>query len=91
MIPLPPDDPDCEPGMNEKRSEWALIAIDKFRQTTGTDDEDAVADLIGDIAHYCDRHGVIMDDELRRAKSMYHYETQGQGRQLKSIRVKPKR
>lgn len=84
-ITIPPDDPECEPGINERRSEWALIAIDKFRQATGIDEEDAVSDLIADIAHYCDRHGVQLMEEIRRAKMHYEAETALKGKQFKAL------
>lgn len=49
---LPPD----PEQMNDARAEWALQSIELFQQLTGTDDCDAVGDLIADILHMCDRH-----------------------------------
>lgn len=71
---LPPD-PD---ETNEARAEWAKTAIDAFQLATGTDDEDALADLLCDLMHFCDRneetHGKFAD-ALYRAKSNYAAET----------------
>jgi hypothetical protein len=66
-MPLPPD-PDNE---NERRSDWAERAIARFRHDTGSDLEDAAADLIGDMGHWCDRYGVSFTDAIRRG--LYHY------------------
>lgn len=68
---LPPD-PD---GMNPTRSIWAATAIAAFRNCCGTDLEDAVADLLADLMHYCDYHDLDFDNELRRAQGHYEPET----------------
>jgi hypothetical protein len=50
------------------------------------DKEDAilvVADLLCDIAHWCDRNDVDLQSALRLAASHYLEETAGQGTQLK--------
>jgi len=43
-----------------------------------------VADLLCDIAHWCDRTGVDLQSALRLATSHYMEETGGQGTQLES-------
>jgi hypothetical protein len=50
--PALPADPE---GMNDRRAEWALTALLAFRYVTGTDWSDAVADLLCDLMHFCDR------------------------------------
>lgn len=43
-----------------------------------------VADLLCDIAHWCDRNGVDLQSALRLANSHYLEETGGRGTQLTS-------
>jgi hypothetical protein len=60
--------------MNEKRAEWANAALDTFQETTNTDDQDVLSDLLCDLMHWADRHltdGHDFDSELSRAR--YHY------------------
>ena len=59
-IQLPPD----PEGMNDSRAAWAGQAIHHFALTTGTDKEDALADLLADILHWCDRQQISFDREL---------------------------
>jgi hypothetical protein len=42
---------------------------------TGCDEEDAVHDLITDLAHWCDRKGMDFNEELNHAANMYNEET----------------
>lgn len=81
---FPPPDPEEADGedMNGKRAEWAKAAIIAFVEATGTDLEDAVADLIADLGHFCDRHGMKLAKELGRGEDMYRFETQNQGEQF---------
>jgi hypothetical protein len=51
-----PFDVDRE-GMNDERADWARDALETFQERTGTDDCDAIGDLIADLAHLCDREG----------------------------------
>ena len=71
---LPPD-PD---RLNEDRSSWAGAAITTFIHVTGTDEEDAVADLLADLIHYCDRKGTDFETALDRARGHYEAETAGE-------------
>lgn len=67
---LPPD-PD---GMNEQRALSASLAIAEFQNDTRTDDEDALSDLLCNLRHYADLHGLDWDHEMSRA--MVHYEAE---------------
>lgn len=68
---LPPDPED----MNDERAEWAEEAVNRFVNTTGTDRSDALADMLSDIMHWCDRNHTDFDKELERARSYYAEET----------------
>ena len=68
---LPPD----PEGQNDDRACWAEVALDAFQQETGTEDEDALSDLLTDLMHYCDRNGIQWADELARASRNYREET----------------
>jgi hypothetical protein len=68
---LPPD----PEGRNGDRAEWAAAAIRHFQCHTGTDWEDAVADLLCDLIHFCDREGFDFAHELDRARMHYEAET----------------
>jgi hypothetical protein len=69
---LPPD-PD---NKNDERADWANKSIGLFMIVTGTDYEDALADLLCDMMHWADR-GRDQDFEvaLGRARGMYEEET----------------
>jgi hypothetical protein len=73
--PLPPD----PEGMNEARSTWAAQAIDAFRDATGTDEEDALSDLLADLMHFADRRHHDFDAALLRARDHYEAETLPEG------------
>jgi hypothetical protein len=88
----PPDATAGEGITNDERASWAEVGLVTFGQVTGMvrshlgDKEDAfllVADLLCDIAHWCDRNGVDLQSALRLATSHYIEETSGQGAQLK--------
>jgi len=74
-VEIPPD-PD---GQNGDRADWAGAAIEEFRGQTGTDEEDAVCDLIADLHHWADRHGMNWEDEVKRGDGHYWAETQKEG------------
>lgn len=76
--PIPPDPED----MNDERSEWAEQALDLFIGFTGCDEQDALCDLLANLAHLCDRKGWSMENELRRARMHYKDETENQGTQF---------
>ena len=64
---LPPD-PECK---NDDRAAWAGKAIAIFRKETGTDDHDALCDLLCDLMHWADRVPHDFESALNRAR--YHY------------------
>ena len=69
---LPPD----PERMNGQRSCWAALAVRRFQSATGADDGDAVADLLCDLMHFCDRRKFVFNDELERACWHYAAETE---------------
>jgi hypothetical protein len=68
---LPPD-PD---GMNDDRSAWAGSALALFMHVTGTEEADALGDLLADLMHWADRKGYDFDAALHCARSHYEAET----------------
>jgi hypothetical protein len=79
---IPEDDPDMDAGFNNHRAQWASLALQTFVLATGSDLEDSVADLLTDLAHWCDRHGLYLSHEFERAKDHYDAETDGTGEQF---------
>ena len=75
---LPPD-PD---GQNNDRAKWAQVAIDAFQAETGTDECDALGDLLADLMHLSDRTGTSFDFMLNRARGHYQTETEPEGRTM---------
>lgn len=71
---LPPLPPDPE-GMNDDRALWADVGLKSFQVVTGSDDEDALVDFLGDIMHWCDRRGQSFEEALVSARSHYEAET----------------
>jgi hypothetical protein len=80
-----------EATTNDERAAWAGVALVAFSQRTGmvrknlSDGEDCfliVADLLADLAHWCDRKGVPMQSALEYAAGHYQTETGGTGKQL---------
>lgn len=68
---LPPDPED----MNDNRAAWANIAVRAFQAETGTDDEDALSDLLADLMHWSDRKNYDFDAALCRGRGHYEAET----------------
>lgn len=68
---LPPD----PGGMNDLRAAWAGESLRTFIDETGGDEEDALADLLGDLMHWCDRNNHDFDAALDRARFHYDVET----------------
>lgn len=58
--------------LNLERAAWAESAVDAFQIETGTDDENAVADLLCNIMHLCrfepQKYGEF-EDQLERARA----------------------
>jgi hypothetical protein len=72
-MPLPPD-PEQQNG---DRADWADAAIDAFVETTQTESEDALADLLCNLRHWIDRHPRYgtWESNLYRAMNNYQEET----------------
>ena len=77
---------------NEKRASWAEAALIAFCKQTGVissslgEKEEAfliVADLLADLAHWCDRNHVDLPSAWTHAARHYGAETGGQGGQLR--------
>lgn len=68
---LPPD----PENMNDDRADWAAAALRSFQRETGTDDEDALGDLLCDLMHWCDRNHADFEAALFRARGHYEAET----------------
>lgn len=88
---LPPDAAADEGTTNAERASWAEIALCAYGRRTGTvnevvgDDDDPfliVADLLADLAHWCDRSSVNLQSALQHATRHYQTETAFEGRQL---------
>jgi hypothetical protein len=60
--------------MNDRRAAWAAVALRAFRLVTGTDDEDALGDLLCDLMHWSDRNDYDFEAALSRAR--WHYEAE---------------
>ena len=79
------DETDSSPS-NDQRATWAEIGLLKFASETGQipklEMEDIVCDFLADLAHFCDRHRIDMQDQLRRAHGNYTAETQNKGEQI---------
>ncbi len=78
---LPPDPEE----KNDERAEWAHACIELFRQQTGADLEDALCDLLADLAHWCDRNNLNFVAELRRGRFHYDEETDNEGTQMAAM------
>jgi NTP pyrophosphatase (non-canonical NTP hydrolase) len=57
--------------INQDRTAIAAGLIDAFKGKTGTDQCDALADLLADLMHYADVYGFEFNEELRRARGHY--------------------
>lgn len=67
-----PPDPE---GRNDDRAKWAAAAVRQFQSETGTEFEDALSDLLGDLMHFADRVALDFNHELSRARMHYEAET----------------
>jgi len=94
MTNLMPSDARGNDGpTNEERAAWAEVALLAFGRQTGTarksvgDSDEAfllVADLLADLAHWCDRNKVDLPSALASATQYYQAETGGAGEPLKA-------
>jgi len=63
---------------NLERAEWAAAALRHFQSTTGTDDGDALPDLLCDLLHWSDREKVNFQNALDTARMHYQAECEEQ-------------
>lgn len=68
---LPPDPDD----MNQTRSGLARDVLLFFCTHAHVDMEDALADFLTDVMHWCDRNNTEFEAELARARINYDEET----------------
>jgi hypothetical protein len=68
---LPPD----LDNQNDNRAEWAASALRQFQCVTGTDFEDALADLLCNPMHWAGRNGYDFNYQLSQARRYYAHET----------------
>ena len=76
----------------EENNKWAEVAqayLDLFMKQTGCEPENALADLLANLAHWCDRNDTEFETERRRAAMHYGEETDGRGAQLDDISTPP--
>lgn len=66
-------------GMNNDRAKWAQLALDVFQVETGTEECDALSDLLCDLMHWAPRHGTNFSRMLERARRAYAEETRPDG------------
>lgn len=85
---IPPDATAAEGITNAERANWAETALLAFGRQIGAvsnsigDKEEPfliVADLLADLAHWCDRNHVDLPSALTHAARHYQAETGGQG------------
>jgi hypothetical protein len=67
-----PPDPD---GMNSKRAKWARKALETHMLATRNDPETVFGDLLADMIHFADRHGIDFKDEVGCALECHKDET----------------
>lgn len=65
-------------GVNRNRAEWAQQALSYFQRVTGTDDDYAMSDLLGDLMHLARADGKNFAVELARACYHFACETHGE-------------
>ena len=71
---LPPD----PEGSNDRRAAWAAAALRAFMDATGTDEEDALGDLLADLMHWADRSNFDFESALDWGRCHYEAETTGE-------------
>lgn len=59
---------------NNDRAEWAAAVLRHFQCITGTDYDDALADLLCDLHHWCDRENTNFQSVLDSARQHYDAE-----------------
>lgn len=69
----------CNEVTNLQRADWAMVAVRAFAAETGLDTsgdetETAVADLLANLMHLCDKERIDFDVALMRGRSHYREE-----------------
>jgi len=65
-------------AQNDDRSEWAECALRAFSGKTGSGfGDEGVHDLIADLGHFAERHGIDFVDCVARAIGCWHAERRG--------------
>ncbi|MGZ4867367.1 MAG: hypothetical protein ACXV7C_09105 [Candidatus Angelobacter sp.] len=91
---IPPNATADEGITNTERALWAETALMAFGRRIGAasnsigDKEDPfliVADLLADLAHWCDRNDVSLQSALEYATRHYMTETSMEGKQLDTM------
>jgi len=81
-----PESKDPNTPTNENRSAWAEVGLKAYAMTVGVDTlETAVQDFLNDLAHWCDRHGLQLEELRDNAAEHYHEETDGKGTQFHAL------
>jgi hypothetical protein len=75
LVEIPEAGPGDEDGENQNRDERAYRTLLVYQQYSGSDKEDALCDLLGDLLHYANRNGEDFAYELRRACDHFAAET----------------
>jgi hypothetical protein len=67
---------------NETRADRAEAALNAYIERRGYEDDTGsdIADLLGDIMHFCKIEGIDFDKKLTVAQVNYAAETEGKGR-----------
>lgn len=79
---VPPSEGEgCE--HNDAKASFAAATLAYYETIVGKNDgQTTVTDLLGDLAHYCDRHGLDFPEARLSADCHYGAETKGQGSQF---------
>jgi hypothetical protein len=75
----------CDENENERRADWAQIAVDRFQDECSNPGEpvyEGICDLICNLMHLCDRHELDFNDLLRVAKDHHEAEIEEDGPRL---------
>lgn len=59
------------------QAERARATLQQFKQLTGSDETSALADLLADLMHFCDRFGLNFERELHIAAKYHRFECEG--------------
>lgn len=66
---------------NDDRAARAQEAVETYKRATGTDDEDAISDLLCGLMHLCNGRGDDFNAELNRGAGHYQAEIEIEAKQ----------